>query len=262
MPNTPNDFSYWELGGKAVGFPSQKVIDTIISIPASTTWYSDVIDLDQYGALGVIARSSRISAPAIGYLYIQFSDDPNFSEYLATSPWGLFQEVAMVPRAGRYMRIAWQSYSTTGTYQYKISAVVVPFPVYPFAGSSSSLSFVPVVIRGDGVALAKSTDIPVPYRFAQTYSVAAGGNIGRISIDLSNYKECSILIFQDQNTTVLIEGSRDNSTWKTIASESGTAGTPYQKTISPFPPRYLGLTITNNGTAPANIDVFVIASKF
>jgi hypothetical protein len=244
------------------GLASQKIIDTTISIPQSTVWYSDVIDLDKYGALGVIAKSSKVSAPSYGYLYVQFSDDPNFSEIVSTNPFGNVQEVAMVPRVGRYMRLMWQSYSITGTYQYRISAVITPFPVYPFSGSTSPLSYIPVAIRSDTVALAKSSDIPVPYRFAQTYSAAAGANTGTISIDLNSYRDCAVYILADQNTSITIQGSIDNTNWEAYDSGSGTANTPWTKAYTLFPHRYLGITVTNSGSSTATIKVRVVASKF
>jgi hypothetical protein len=220
-----------------------------------------VIDLDQYGALGVIARQNKISAPAEIYFYVEFSETPDFPEVISSYSARYQQELQMLPKAGRYMRIRVVSYSTAGTYQYKIVAYVTPFPLYPYT-SQGGLDRVPISIRDDIVGLARSTDIPVPYRFAQTYSVAAGGNTGRISIDLNNYKDCAIYILADQATSITIEGSTDNTNWEAYDSGSGTANTAWKQAYTLFTHRYLGITVTNSGTATATVKVRVIASKF
>jgi hypothetical protein len=244
------------------GIGSQKVIDTMISIPQSTNWYSDVIDLEQYGALGVIAKAIKISSPTYGYLYLQFSDDLNFSYNYLTYPAIAAPGSAIIyPKVGRYVRIQFSSYSTTGIYQFKITLELTPLPLSP-AIQMIYPGLVSISIESDRAAIAKSSDIPVPYRFAQTYSVAAGSNTGRISIDLQNYRDCAIYILANQASSITIEGSTDNTNWEAYDNESGTANTPWYKAYTLFPHRYLGITVANSGTATSTVKVRVIASKF
>jgi hypothetical protein len=244
------------------GMASQKVIDTTISIPQNTTWYSDVIDLELYGALGVIATAVKTGGPSAGALYIQFSEDSSFANYITTYLPCNQQAAYSISafKAGRYMRVAFASSSSTGPYSWRITALVTPILIPTI--SNDYLGLYPVEIAIDRINVAKSTDIPVPYRFPQTYSVPAGANTGRISIDLQNYKSVGIYIIADQNISITIEGSTDNTNWEPYATGTATANNKYENDIGQWKHRYLGITVTNNGSATATIKVRVVASKF
>jgi len=252
----------WAKDGMLMGVPSEKVIDTTISIPQNTYWYSDVIDLEQYGALGVIAKIIKVSAPSYGYIYLYFSDDPNFSYSYQTYAAAASPGSAIIfPKVGRYVRAVFQAGSIAGTYQFKVTLELTPLPLFPTVQTINQ-GVLPVQLELDRLSLAKSSDIPVPYRFPQVYSIAPGANTGRISIDLQNYRSVGIYIIADQNISIIIEGSTDNTNWEPYATGTATANNKYENDIDKWKHRYLGITVTNNGSATATIKVRVVASKF